>query len=232
MDHNEARQTMASERYLLGELTPSEIDAFEEHMFDCSVCAMDVRAADAFVREAKEQLQHLPTPLPVIATNKPAPQERKKINWFFLFRPVFATPVFATLLGLIAYQNLSVIPHLQSEASAPRIPSSFISFHVGARGGDVTPLRADRKEGAVVLVQLPRSASYSSYVFDLYDASHKKLWSRTSSAPDPSGDGTLPLAISPIGLQSGSYTLAIAGVSPDGERTEIDRRNFDVHVEP
>ena len=34
---------MAAERYLLGELTDAERDQFEEHFFDCSACADDVR---------------------------------------------------------------------------------------------------------------------------------------------------------------------------------------------
>ena len=35
MDHNEALQQMAAERYLLQELTPDAREAFEEHLFDC-----------------------------------------------------------------------------------------------------------------------------------------------------------------------------------------------------
>ena len=43
MDHAEAVQTNATERYLLGELNAAEVDAFEEHYFDCMSCADDVR---------------------------------------------------------------------------------------------------------------------------------------------------------------------------------------------
>lgn len=228
MDHNEAKQTLASERYLLGELTPSETDAFEEHMFDCSECAMDVRAADAFMREAKEQLQHLPTPVQAPATTKPAREQRKKIDWSFFFRPMFATPVFASLLGLVTYQNLSLIPNLRSEAAAPRIVVSSAYLHLGARGGDVTAVQADKTQGAQVRVQLPRSTAYSSYAIDFYNASQKKLWSKIVAAPAPSDDGSVSVSISPIDLQSGSYTLAIAGISPGGERTEMGHEALDI----
>src|SRR5262249_28456042 len=44
MDHNEAVSTLAAERYLLGEMTPAERDAFEAHYFDCVDCADDIRA--------------------------------------------------------------------------------------------------------------------------------------------------------------------------------------------
>ena len=49
MDHGEALQMMAAERYLLDELTPEERDAFELHMFGCHECALDLRAGAAFM---------------------------------------------------------------------------------------------------------------------------------------------------------------------------------------
>ncbi len=42
MDHSEATRTMASEKYLLDELSDEARDSFEEHFFDCRVCAADV----------------------------------------------------------------------------------------------------------------------------------------------------------------------------------------------
>ncbi len=35
MDHDQAIQTQASIRYVLGEQTPEERDSFEEHYADC-----------------------------------------------------------------------------------------------------------------------------------------------------------------------------------------------------
>jgi len=232
MDHNEAKLKMASERYLIGELEPEELDAFEEHMFSCPECASDVCAADTFIREAKEQLVNFPEALPKPAAAESAPAGSKKFRWFSLFEPSFVAPAFACLLGLIAYQNLSVIPKLRSEATDPRIIPSFASLHVGARGGEATPVLADRKQGAIILVQLPQSESYSSYVFDFYDSTKKQLWSRTVPAPGSASEGTLSLAISTIGLQPGSYTLAISGISSAGLRAEIDRQTLDIHLGP
>jgi hypothetical protein len=44
MTHTEAVNTLASERYLLDEMTQPEREAFEAHFFDCEACADDVRA--------------------------------------------------------------------------------------------------------------------------------------------------------------------------------------------
>jgi anti-sigma factor RsiW len=45
MDHRHAVETLALERYLLGEMPDQERDAFEEHFFSCVECAEDARAA-------------------------------------------------------------------------------------------------------------------------------------------------------------------------------------------
>jgi len=45
MDHRQAIETLALERYLLGEMAEEERDAFEEHFFSCAECAEDARAA-------------------------------------------------------------------------------------------------------------------------------------------------------------------------------------------
>ena len=61
MNHSEAVQMMATERYLLGELSPELREAFEEHYFDCQECALDLRTEAAFVDAAKAQLPNMAT---------------------------------------------------------------------------------------------------------------------------------------------------------------------------
>ena len=53
MDHNEALQLQAAEKYVLGELPPPLRDEFEEHFFGCQECALDVKAAAGFVDNAR-----------------------------------------------------------------------------------------------------------------------------------------------------------------------------------
>ena len=53
MDHGDAVRLKATERYLLNELEPDQLDQFEEHLFDCHECALDVRAAAMFVSKAR-----------------------------------------------------------------------------------------------------------------------------------------------------------------------------------
>jgi len=49
MDHLQAVNTLAGERYLLDEMTHAERDEFEEHFFSCRDCAEDLRAGAIMV---------------------------------------------------------------------------------------------------------------------------------------------------------------------------------------
>src|ERR1700691_2710648 len=82
MEHSQAVEQMAAERYLLNELTPDAREAFEEHVFDCPDCAMDLRAAVAFVDEAKAQLPALTDPLPARPSTGAIKAKGKRDQWF------------------------------------------------------------------------------------------------------------------------------------------------------
>ena len=56
MDHSEAVGLKATERYLLHELSPEQLEQFEEHLFDCQDCAIDLRAAAMFLEQTKNIL--------------------------------------------------------------------------------------------------------------------------------------------------------------------------------
>ena len=53
ISHEEAVQTLATEKYLLGELHAELRDQFEEHLYDCHECAFDLWAAATFLAHAK-----------------------------------------------------------------------------------------------------------------------------------------------------------------------------------
>ena len=100
-------------------------------------------------------------------------------------------------------------------------------IHIGTRGAAHTAVQADRSQGLALSLNLPESSAYSSIVFDLSDSSGKQLWSHSVSRPIED-EGIVSLVIPSSGLQPGSYTLAIFGVTPQNERVEIDRRVLDV----
>ena len=57
MDHNEAVRMRAAGKYILGELSPVLREQYEEHFFACVACALEVKAAAAFVDSACDVLR-------------------------------------------------------------------------------------------------------------------------------------------------------------------------------
>jgi Putative zinc-finger len=229
MDHSEAVKQMAAERYLLNELTPEIRDEFEEHAFDCTECALDLRAGAVFVEEAKAQLPELtanpPAPVP---SGFPKPRVKREW-WFSWLRPSFAAPAFATLLIILGYQNLVTFPAMRTAASQPRLVPST-ALRGATRGGPALTVTADREHGVALPIDLPQQpgiANYASYSLDLFDPQGKLAWTGAASAP---GDQPLSLVIPGAMLRSGAYTVAVSGVGQHGERTAIDKFVFNLRV--
>ncbi len=232
MDHEAAVQQMVVERYLLDELAPELRDEFEEHMFDCAECSLDLRAGAHFVEEAKLQLPDLTRSFEASQSAAPVKPVQRSRDWFAWLRPAFAVPTFAALLLVIGYQNLATIPSLRLEATQPRLVP-WTSFHTGTRGDAHLSVPADRKQGAGVLIEIPQENAYTSYAFELYDPQGKRYWSHTAAAYDQAGagKGMFSLVIPGEGLEPGSYTLVTSGITPQGGSSEIDRRILDVHFD-
>jgi hypothetical protein len=232
MDHSEAVEQMATERYLLDELSPELREEFEEHAFDCPECALDLRAGAGFLREAKAQLPELTALSPAPSLPAVEKARAKKTDWFSWLQPAFAVPVFAVLLAVIGFQNLATIPGLRVAATQPRLVP-WVSVHAGTRGGGHTSVLADRKQGAVILMDLPQDSGYTSYSFDLFDPQNKPFWSQNASIPSENdgAERTFSLLIPGAGLQQGSYTVTVSGINAQGQRTEIDHHVFDVRFD-
>src|SRR5580693_3233799 len=93
MEHEQSVQNLAVEGYLLGQMTAEEREAFENHYFDCAVCAEDLRAASRFMREARAVF--------AAESRTPAPMQsvpdRRAWSWTGWLRPQFALAAIAVL---------------------------------------------------------------------------------------------------------------------------------------
>jgi hypothetical protein len=234
MEHSEAVEKMAAERFLLGELTSEELDAFEEHLFECPQCALDLRVGGAFVAEAKVQLPELTAALPAQVPDEGGKLKEKWDHWLAWLRPAYAAPVFATLLIVLGYQNLVTYPALRAAANQPRL-LPWVPLHEATRGGAPLTITADRRHGVALPVDLspqPGFSPYASYSIDLYDPEGKLAWTGVAAAPGDgeSGDQRISLAIPGAMLRTGTYTVAVSGISAQGQRTAIDRYAFDLRL--
>jgi hypothetical protein len=236
MEHHEAVEMMASERYLLDELTPELRDAYEEHFFECPDCADDVRFGAAFVDQAKTVLptmESFAAPARVDATASPAASPVRKVvperrEWFAWLRPVFLVPAFACLLAIIGYQNLVTYPALEMAASEPQILPAPSAVLRGATRGGITAVQADLMFGSTITVPLPPNAVYASYKFDCYDSKGKFLWSHTLQTAAIS-DESVTLWL-PARTKQDTYKLAISGITQTGENIPIQQQFFDVQA--
>jgi len=125
MSHDQAVATMATERYLLDELTEVERDAFEEHYFSCPECAEDVRAGEAMRREMQDafRVTRERTPLPF------RPPARRS----FKVTGVLPWAVAAMLVLAVGYQSVVVIPSLRGLSEAQVL--SPVVLRPASRGG-------------------------------------------------------------------------------------------------
>jgi hypothetical protein len=229
MNHSEVVEQMTSERYLLNELAPDARDAFEDHLFDCQECALDLRAGALFVREAKVQLPEL---VASQTRSEMAKASEKRNFWFSLWRPVFAAPVFAALLIVVGYQNFVTFPVLRQSANEPRL-APLAQLHSATRGATLPTFTADRKHGVALPVDLvsdPEMAAAASYSFELSDPRGKVAWSGSlpAIAQGTGSDQSFSLTIPGSMLQSGSYSLMVTSVTGPGGRTPVEQYNFDI----
>src|SRR5579864_5565142 len=209
MDHDEAVRHRATERYLLKELDPEAREEFEEHLFDCPECALDLRSAAMFVEQSKVILKEKPASAQQLVAPAPAGP-----GWFTWLRPAFAVPVLALLLAVISYQN-HANSRLQEAANSPQLLASQV-VNINIRGKEPIPVPARAGEPFGLSLNVPPDGRYASYQLDLFSAEGKLEWSRTIPA---SGNDTLSLYVP--GSAHGPSTLAVHGITSGGEDVDL-----------
>src|SRR5579863_810389 len=225
MDHDEAVRLQAAEKYLLGQLPKEQHAAYEEHYFDCSVCAEEIKATAAFMESARQVVrEQVPE---VVDSNSLVAAVPKSGGWFAWMKPAFAIPAMAALLLFIGYQNGVTIPRLKDSSSAPIISSSFQilgSVRGGNDDGNVSN-KVPVKQGESFLLKFdftPAGTS-SEYSWQLLDPSGRPVKFGTLG-----GDMKYQAVSLPVvgGVQNaGKYSLVFFG---DANGNEAQRLTFTV----
>lgn len=199
MNHEDAVATLASERYLLDEMTELERHAFEEHFFECSACAEDVKAGAAMRQGAKSFF---------------AEPGRRRASW----HPEIVLPwAAAAMLAVGAgYQGLVVLPGLR-HANAPAVVAP-VTLHPASRGRE--PVVASGTTGAPILlgVDTTLSSSGGTVNYEVIGPKGTAIASGRTSLP-PAG-APLFLVLSPVS-SPGEYLLRLSdGLPRDGANAE------------
>jgi hypothetical protein len=228
MDHREAVQLQASEKYVLGELTQALRDEYEEHFFDCAECALDVKATAAFVDVGREVLR---TDAREVASA--AKSAESKSRWLFWLRPAFAAPAMLMLLAVVGYQNLVTLPGLKSGGSAGKaqIYNSFslVAANVRSeRGDEAVKVQVQKNETFALDFDFLPAKHFDHYLCQLQDEAGHVVQQVTIPAEKEKQEVHFYV---PNGVErAGQYSLVIAGdTGAKGEwikTNEVSHLNF------
>jgi hypothetical protein len=222
MDHSDAVRLKATERYLLNELEPDQLDQFEEHLFDCPDCALDVRAAAMFLEQSRNVLSQ---PADPVAVRGPVPAIPSWLAWL---RPAYAIPVMAVLLAVIGYQNLVTYPQLQNALHRPQV-MPWASVNVGTWGASGPVITAAPGQGFLLFVRIPPDGTCARYTADLYNPAGKLEWSLPF--PANAGQDQWPMQVPGSNWQAGTYTLTVHGITVTGESKDLGRTSFELQLQ-
>jgi hypothetical protein len=241
MDHNEAVRLQAAEKYVLGKLPKEQHAAYEEHYFDCSACAEEIKATVAFMESARQVVRQ--EALEAVGAERLAPATqtttqtttRTTGGWFAWLRPAFAVPVLAALLLFIGYQNGVTIPRLKDSSSnqmAQAITSSFQlrgSVRGGSESSDANKVRIHSGEGFSLNFDFTPTGTFSDYDWQLRDQAGRAVKSGHISGDEKYQPVSLPVS---GGVQTaGKYNLVFFGADGNGQtadRNEAQRLTFTV----
>jgi hypothetical protein len=219
MDHTEAVRSGAVERYLLGQLSTSESDQFEQHFFDCLECSGQLRDVAMFEDNAKAVfLEQLASTDQAQAQTRTDPE--KPSFWaMFWQRPWTAAPALAALVlaAVTAYQASVVIPGLRGQlrdATAPQPVASYVLPSISR--GDAHALQVpDIGHFYAIYMDPTWAGSYAAYICSVQDESGSIRFSIRVSAPPPGKPIEILMARS--FLPSGRYTVVIRNAAESGK---------------
>jgi hypothetical protein len=227
MDHNQATELSAVERYLLEEMTPQECDEFEEHFFDCQECATDLRVTAAFMDAAKEELKANPLP-----GEKKSKKVATRNSFFASFWPsaMVWTALAASLL-VIVYQNSVVFPRFRSEVAELRAPEVLpvVSLVRGnSRGAEIPASTVASAQSVLVSLDIPTQDRFVSYTCLLYSPAGTLLGRIPVSAQ--AARDTVSIRVPAAGRQPGKYTLTVQGNADQGS-SPVDLSHYSFVLE-
>jgi anti-sigma factor RsiW len=218
MDHAEATRRFAAEQYLLGELSESEREEFENHFFACPECAETVEADVALVANTRAVFRE-----GARFPHAPAPAWKKWLGLDWGFAPAAALVGCLLMLVVVGYQNMVQIPALLHRnesgalAMAPAIP-----IRAARRQQALT---FSRRKGMLSLtVAHEWEQEYSGYAAEIERSRDHRVALNTQIAATPAD---LSVSVRPEGLETGPYTLTIYGLREDStEKTAVARVPF------
>ncbi|MFN7995092.1 MAG: zf-HC2 domain-containing protein [Bryobacteraceae bacterium] len=196
MEHDEAKRARFAERYVARELPPTEVDAFEEHYFQCRECAEEVRLEQTFAANVRE------------ASRRERVTERQPGFWtsltgWFAVHPGLTLSLAANALLLLGLGYLLSVRPSVSGDQARFMPAYFAA--PPARSLDDPQAIPPGTSSFLVHFPAPDTGS-SSYSYEIVGPNGNREAYGTF-APPPARDFGLEVSIQRLG--AGIHTLTI-----------------------
>ena len=208
-------------RYLLGELSTSDQEAFEEHFFTCRECAEELEAGAIFTENARavfNEQSRRPT------ATSPAGLPQHGLGWWSWLRPQMAIPLAAmlALACVVGYQNAVTIPRLKSISE----PQAVLSFPLKiARGDDTLMVPRDARFFTLYFL-LPQAPQAAGYTCVIETAAGAKFQTVPLLSPAPGQPFTMLLRRSDF--SSGAYVVKV--YAPNNQ-TEVATYRFNLQAD-
>lgn len=211
MDHNEAVQNQAVERYWLGELVAPERQEFEEHFFVCPLCAEALNMTEALE-----------------ANVKAAATEETLRAGAWSWRTSFPMSVAAAILiGIVGFDHLVEIPRIRQQVSALSEPQVVepVVLHAVERGESVATATASKSAPLYYVkfdIAVPSRTGYDCVIQTEAGVAIQEL-----KHVQPSSSGELSLRLSAEKTPAGNYVLVLVET---GTREVVGRYPFSVRI--
>jgi hypothetical protein len=229
MNHQDALKEMAVERYLLGELAGGSLDRFEEHLFECSECAMDVKAGASFIDVARAELgspRRVAVPL--------VESTRRWTSWFA--SPWILGPALAACLLVLTVQTFVALPRMRVEmarAQTPAVLNPLVLANAGARGDSLPEIVAPEHGSFVVSLDVPTNGGFSGYRCSLTGPDGSVVW-QTTVSPEQARDALL-INVPTDKVREGLNIFVIQGLPADGSSSgtleDLAKYRFQVRIQ-
>ena len=166
MTHQDAVGTLATERYLLEEMSELERHSFEEHFFACADCAEDLRIGELMRVGSRELREKQPIPF----------QPRRAQRWVVTAMP---WAMAASLALVVGYQATRPSDFNRPYALEP------VTLRPASRGGDAVITLAAGDRVAALAVEADAPAGAPHWLYQLRSSDGKQVASGQAPIPTP-----------------------------------------------
>ena len=231
MDHQQAKEMQAAEKYVLGELPGELREQYEEHYFDCAECALDVQTAAAFIAASKEIFREQPQAQPVGSREKSG-----KPSWLTKWlKPLIAVPALAALVIMLGYEARQIKQRsLQTGGGTEQALVASADF--GLRGGDREAnesVTARVREGQAFGLHFDfiPTQTFAQYVGEVQNETGTVLM--RLGIPAERTNKEVKFVVGPDRLAPGNYSLIIYGTGAgpgQGTRVAVAKYVFTIEI--